>query len=47
MLGSGAMVESDMPGDLMQKVRGVCASFEAEIRKDGMGHIPGKLSWSE
>jgi hypothetical protein len=31
MLGSGAMVDCDMPADLMQKVQGVCASFEKAV----------------
>ena len=34
MLGSGAMMYSDMPADLMQKVESVCAAFEKAVEKE-------------
>jgi hypothetical protein len=34
MLGSGSMMDSDMPSDLMQKARTVCASFETAVAKE-------------
>lgn len=41
MLGSAAMVESDMPADLMQRTQGVCASFENALAKEvGRRNLP-------
>src|ERR1017187_7620515 len=34
MLGTGSMMDTDMPADLMQKARGVCASFESAVAKE-------------
>jgi hypothetical protein len=34
MLGSASMMESDMPADLIQRARGLCASFEDAVAKE-------------
>lgn len=44
MLGSGSMMDCDMPADLMQKARGVCASFEKAVAQEvERRHLPRAL----
>ena len=34
MLGSGAMMDGDMPHDLMQNARGVCSTLEKAVEEE-------------